>query len=122
MLEKIKTLVAIANTDGDGIWINDCYKSQGLYETDTSALQDRYQVLVDEGLAEIYEDYLLLTDKGDEIIKFMQLPYQHVIKDVQGLQAHYSNSNADCTGELSAISSVLGPIAHNSKWNYSPIN
>ena len=121
MLEKIKTLVSIAN-DEDGIWVNDCYKSQGLYETDTSALQDRYQVLVDESLAEVDGEYLILTDKGHEIIKFMQLPYQHMIKSVQQMQRHYSSSNADCTGELSMISSVLGPIAHQSKWNYSPVN
>lgn len=135
MLEKIKTLVAIANTDGDGLWIEDCKKSQGLYETDTSALMDKYQVLVDEGLVEIFEDYLVLTDKGEEVINFMQLPYQHMIKGVQDQQAHYvkSRENFLKKGDLSnalqivnerlvGLESVLGPIAHNSKWNYSPIN
>jgi hypothetical protein len=135
MLEKIKTLVSIANTDGDGLWINDCYKSQGLYETDTSALQDRYQVLVDEGLVEIFEDYLVLTDKGDEVINFMQLPYQHMIKGVQEYQAHYVQVRNEYLEEnapthsldivnqrLVGVEHVLGPVAHNSKWNYSPIN
>lgn len=128
MLEKIKTLVAIANTNGDGLWINDCYNG------DSYKLQDRYQVLVDEGLAEIFEDYLVLTDKGDEVINFMQLPYQHLIKGVQEQQAHYVKSRdkflqSDETNALQIVNerlvgldSVLGPIAHDSKWNYSPIN